>query len=203
MSALSFCSRTLSALLIIAAMLLSGCRSTALPSGPNLKFHTVMRDFIQNDTLTKRVFDHPDSLRVWVLDETAHLGINTWDYEGVLEWMGLQRDDPGEGGRIMDSLRQFAPDASWHEEIIPELRELSTTDDITYAVVFMNIDSVLIPGYYVLAACLAHNTCRGNTVSRLFSERMMWYVLILGKDAEIYMATSGGPWYPELWDPCD
>lgn len=167
----------------------------------NMKLYAITRDYIQNDTAARRAFNHPDPFQVWVLEETTCNPIDWWD-TGIIVWMGLRRNDPEEQDRLEDSLRRYAAVTPCDVGKNPALRQLSTTDDRLYTIVYMQIDSTFIPGSYIVSAYLSHNICRENNLNGALWQVTMAYALVLGKDGEIRVATNDNPSYPHAGKPC-
>ena len=175
------------------------------PSGKhpwNMKLYTAVRDYIQNDTVAQRVFDHPGPFEVWVLEETTCSSIDWWD-TGVVTWMWGQPKDQEEKRRLEDSLRHNAVVTPCNFGRNPALRQLSTTDNRLYTIVYMQIDSTFLPNDYIVSAYLSQNVCRENDLNGALWQVKMSYTLVIGKDGSVRTAISEGPIYPHMGKPCD
>ena len=151
-----------------AAILVLGCQASKIRTsseGPlsarysgNMKLYAAVVDYIQTDTATRIFLKQAGPVKVWVLRETTCLpGINYWDLDGWLEWMGLAREDIEKQRHIEDSLNRRANLTPCDVDRIYALQELSTTYDRRYVVNFMNIDSTFLPGNFIVSAYLWDN----------------------------------------------
>lgn len=166
---------------------LPGCHSSDAVVDWNMRIYTAARDHIQTDTWTRVHFNHPGPFPVWVFDETACFHYDSFRKKEIwTEWLEVDPEDSVLQRRIWDSIDRRRIIITCDPGIDPDLRRLSTTDDRTYSLVFMQIDSTLRPEHYIVPVNLYHNENRLiHRHEMMFRTRSMLYIFLFDKNLRI------------------